>query len=55
MQSLCLKELKDNEIKKILKQTGYSLSKDTLDWLIKMAQEMQGQAIAMIENYCFTL
>lgn len=45
-----LEELKEKEIKKILKQTGYSLDKETTNWLIKMAQGDARQAIAMIEN-----
>ncbi len=40
----------DDEMKKIIKRTGYKLKKDALDWLIKMADGDARQAIAMIEN-----
>jgi len=45
-----LEELSDNDIKAIIKSTGYKLKKDALDWLISMAKGDARQAIAMIEN-----
>ena len=45
-----LEELTDEDIKKIIKSTGYKIKKDALDWLISMAKGDARQAIAMIEN-----
>ncbi len=45
-----LNELKDKEIKKILKNTGYNLDRDTTNWLISMSLGDARQAITMIEN-----
>ena len=40
----------EEEMKKIIKRTGFKLKKDALDWLIGMADGDARQAIAMIEN-----
>lgn len=45
-----LEELSDDDIKDIIKNTGYKLKKDALEWLISMAKGDARQAIAMIEN-----
>lgn len=45
-----MEELKEENIKKIIKRTGYKLKKDAIDWLIKMSQGDARQVIAMIEN-----
>lgn len=45
-----MEELKEEDIKKIIKRTGYKLKKDAIDWLIKMSQGDARQVIAMIEN-----
>jgi putative ATPase len=45
-----LNELSDDEIKKIIRRTGYKIKKNALDWLIGMSGGDARQAIAMIEN-----
>ena len=45
-----MEELSDDDIKNIIKSTGYKLKKDALDWLVSMANGDARQAIAMIEN-----
>ncbi|MFA6251566.1 MAG: replication-associated recombination protein A [Candidatus Paceibacterota bacterium] len=45
-----LENLKDDDIKKIIKRTGYKMRKDALDWLIRMSNGDARQVIAMIEN-----
>jgi len=45
-----MNELSENDMKKIIKRTGYKLKKDAIDWLIGMAGGDARQAIAMIEN-----
>jgi len=45
-----LNELSDEDMKKIIKRTGYKMKKDALDWLIGMSGGDARQAIAMIEN-----
>jgi len=45
-----LKEFSDDDMKKIIKRTGYKIKKDSIDWLIKMSGGDARQAIAMIEN-----
>lgn len=40
----------DEEMKKVIKRTGYKLKKDALDWLVQMADGDARQAIAMVEN-----
>ncbi len=45
-----LEELKEDDMRKILKRTGYKMKKDAVDWLIAMANGDARQAIAMIEN-----
>ncbi|HPS21755.1 MAG TPA: replication-associated recombination protein A [Candidatus Paceibacterota bacterium] len=48
-----LAEFTEEEMKKIIKRTGYKLKKDALDWLISMAQGDARQAITMLENTVF--
>ncbi|MEK7088670.1 MAG: replication-associated recombination protein A [Patescibacteria group bacterium] len=50
MRVFVLNELSDEEIKKIIKRTGAKISKDSLDWLIRMSNGDARQVIAMIEN-----
>ena len=50
MRVFVLNELSDEEMKKIIKRTGAKISKDSLDWLIRMSNGDARQAIAMIEN-----
>ncbi len=45
-----LEELKDEEMRKIIKATGHKMKKDAIDWLINMAKGDARQALAMIEN-----
>ena len=45
-----LEELKDEDMRKIIKATGYKIKKDATDWLIQMAKGDARQALAMIEN-----
>jgi len=45
-----MENLKDDDIKKIIKRTGYKMKKDAVDWLIRMSGGDARQAIAMIEN-----
>jgi putative ATPase len=45
-----LEELKDKEMKKIIKRIGYELDQESLLWLVKMASGDARQAIALIEN-----
>ena len=45
-----LEELGSEEMRKIIKRTGYTLDADTEDWLIAMANGDARQAISMIEN-----
>ena len=45
-----MEELSDDDIKNIIKSTGFKFKKDALDWLIAMAKGDARQAIAMIEN-----
>ena len=45
-----MNELSEEEIKKIIKRTGFKLKKDAIDWLIRMSAGDARQAIAMIEN-----
>lgn len=45
-----LKELSDDEMKKIIKSTGFKIKKEALSWLIKMASGDARQAISLIEN-----
>lgn len=45
-----LEELSDDDMKKIIKRTGYKINKESTDWLISMSQGDARQAIAMIEN-----
>ena len=42
--------LKDDEIKKIIKSTGYKIKKDEVDWLVSVANGDARQAITIIEN-----
>jgi putative ATPase len=45
-----MEELSTDDMKKIIKRTGYKINKDAVDWLIAMSQGDARQAIAMIEN-----
>ncbi len=45
-----LEEFSNEDMRKIIKRTGYKIKKDASDWLISMAQGDARQAIAMIEN-----
>ena len=45
-----LEEFSDEEMKKIIKRTGYKIKKDAMDWLISMSGGDARQAITMIEN-----
>lgn len=45
-----MNELTTEDMKKIIKRTGYKIKKDALDWLIRMSAGDARQAIAMIEN-----
>lgn len=45
-----LQELHAEEMKTILKRTGYKISKESLDWVISLASGDARQAIAMLEN-----
>jgi putative ATPase len=45
-----MNDLKDSDIKLIIKRTGFKIKKEALDWLIAMSSGDARQAIAMIEN-----
>ncbi len=45
-----LNELSSDEIKKIIKRTGYKLDAKSTEWLVNMANGDARQAIAMLEN-----
>lgn len=45
-----LEEFSDDDMKKIIKRTGFKMKKDALDWLISMSAGDARQAIAMLEN-----
>lgn len=45
-----LNQLSDEEIRKIIKRTGFKIDKNSQDWLIGMANGDARQAIAVIEN-----
>ena len=45
-----LEELRDEEIKGIIARTGYPLTPEALEWLVRMASGDARQAISMIEN-----
>jgi len=45
-----MNELGDEEMKKIIKSTGYKMKKNATDWLVSMSAGDARQAIAMIEN-----
>jgi putative ATPase len=45
-----MEELKEEEMKKIIKRTKYKMKKDALDWLVLMSGGDARQAIAMLEN-----
>ena len=45
-----LNELTDDEMKKIIKRTGFKMDKQSQDWLVRMANGDARQAIAVIEN-----
>ena len=45
-----LNELSDKEMAKIIKRTGYAMDKESVEWLVAMANGDARQAIAMLEN-----
>ena len=45
-----LNELGEDDLKKIIKSTGYKIKKDATDWLVSMSGGDARQMIAMIEN-----
>jgi len=45
-----LEELTDDDMRKIIKSTGYKIKKEATKWLVAMAQGDARQAISMIEN-----
>lgn len=45
-----MEELSDNDIKNIIKNTGFKLTKEESDWLVSMAKGDARQVITMIEN-----
>ena len=45
-----LNELGEDDLKKIIKSTGYKMKKDATDWLVSMSGGDARQMIAMIEN-----
>jgi putative ATPase len=45
-----MEELSDNDIKNVIKNTGFKLTKEESDWLISMAKGDARQVITMIEN-----
>lgn len=45
-----MEELKDDDIKKIIKSTKYKLKKEEIDWLVSMAQGDARQVLTVIEN-----
>jgi putative ATPase len=45
-----LEELKEEDLKIIIKRTGYKMKKDAVDWLVSMSGGDARQMIAMIEN-----
>lgn len=45
-----MEELKDDDIKKIIKSTKYKLKKEEVDWLVSMAQGDARQVLTVIEN-----
>ncbi len=45
-----LEELSSDEMRQIIKSTGFKIKKDASDWLIEMSDGDARQAIAMIEN-----
>ncbi len=50
MRVFILEELKEDDIKKIVKTTGYKVNKESLDWLYQMSNGDARQVISMIEN-----
>lgn len=45
-----MEELTDEDMRKIIKNTGHKMKKDAIDWLVSMAKGDARQALAMIEN-----
>ncbi|HEX9504193.1 MAG TPA: replication-associated recombination protein A [Patescibacteria group bacterium] len=45
-----LNELSESDMSQVIDQTGFELSKDAKDWLIRMANGDARQAITMLEN-----
>lgn len=50
MRVFILEDLKEEDIKKIIKTTGYKVNKDTLNWLYQMSNGDARQVLSMIEN-----
>lgn len=50
MRVFILEELKEEDIKKIVKATGYKINKESLSWLYQMSNGDARQVISMIEN-----
>lgn len=48
-----MNELRDEDVEKIIKRTGYKIKKDALMWLVRMSSGDARQAITMIENTIF--
>jgi putative ATPase len=45
-----MEDLKEIDLKSIIKRTGYKIKKDAIDWLVSMSGGDARQMIAMIEN-----
>ncbi len=45
-----MEELKEDDMKKIIKRSGFKLKKDATDWLVEMSGGDARQTIAMLEN-----
>ena len=45
-----MEELKGEEMKKIIKSTGYKINKDAIDWLVSVLNGDARQALTIIEN-----
>jgi putative ATPase len=50
MRVFILEDLKEEDIKKIIKTTGYKVNKETLNWLYQMSNGDARQVLSMIEN-----
>lgn len=45
-----MEELKEDDMKKIIKRSGFKLKKDATDWLVEMSGGDARQTLAMLEN-----